>query len=309
MFTMRELRHLDLLANSHSIAEAADRAGVSPSAISQALTAMEKKLNCQIFVRRRGHLTTTRAGKAVLRRAHSLLTNYEALALDIDAIAQGAMGMLRFGIGPAVANLLLNDALELLFSEHGTYLPRFEVDFWDHCHRKLLEYDLDFFIGGFPSEPDDPRFEYSHFYSDEMTAIVRADHPIRSEGSIDLASLVRYPVLAFNSRLDSTWRALHSQDDLEYFHRNVPASVMPDPLQFLPLLRKTNHVLLVPTLNWRLRREGYSDLVEMNVERLRGVAHMYFVRIAGADLPDNYHHLEEAFRRVLRAKREQAGVA
>ncbi|EED36431.1 putative lysR substrate binding domain protein [Luminiphilus syltensis NOR5-1B] len=222
----------------------------------------------------------------------------EALTFDIDAIAQGAQGVLRFGIGPAVASLFLKDTLAEICTEHRDLVPRFEVAFWTSCEGKLINREIDMFIGGFASPPNDDRFEFTPLYNDTIVALAHKDHPILLRSAITLEDLIHYPVLGFPSAID-TWRSLTSVESLELFQRNVPGSVMPDPLQLLPVISKTNQIVVVPDLNWRAVKKEHPDIVELKVERLRGMAHMYFVHLAGAELPDCYAQLVAAFKNQL----------
>lgn len=307
VLTVKEIHHLYLLSEASSVVEAAAKGGVSASAISQSLSSIESKLGAQLFIRRRGGLSPTGAGLAAIRRVSTLLNELQALTVDIDALVQGAKGVLQFGIGPAVASLFLNDTVAELFTKYGRYVPRFEVAFWTSCEEKLISREIDLFIGGFASPPKDDRFEFIPFYTDTMVAVTHKAHPILELPAITLEDLIRYPVMGFNSSIE-TWKSLSSTDALEMFERNVPASMMPEPLQFLPVIGHTHHIVVVPELNWRAVQEQHPDIIELQVERLRGTAQMYFVKLAGAELPECYEHLLAVFKSQLATKRQAKAI-
>ena len=296
MLTIRELQHLKLLGESVSVADAAGRAGISASAISQSLSSAEAKLNSQLFIRRRGSLIATRSGLAVLQRVAVLLNEVAALETDLADITRAERSTACFGIGHAVANLFLNEVLEVLCNQVEGILPRFHVGLWDSCEAKLLSREIDVFIGGFPRSPDDQRFDYQPFYKDDLVAVASDAHPLASGEPVSLEDLIHYPILSMNARLDSAWQALSSTFDLEVFRRNIPASVMPDPFQYLTLVSQTDHILLAPRLNWRVVKADHPDLVDLQVDRLRGTAHMCFVTLAGMDLSDPCTRVIQAFK-------------
>ena len=237
MLTSKELSHIEILGLSKSMAEAAAKAAISTSAMSQSLNNAESKLQTQLFIRSRGLLIPTRAGKVVLRRISALIHEMDALHIELNDLVVSEKRTLQFSIGPAVADLVLKGVLNQICAEPLNLLPRFRVDFWDTQESRLLNHEIDIFIGGFPREPTDARFHFEPFYKDNLVAVARHDHPVRHNEVVNLDMLVHYPIMSFSSNLDTTWQALDSSFGLELFRRNVPASVMPDPMKYLDLIQ------------------------------------------------------------------------
>lgn len=300
MLSIKELKHLHILSRADSLAEAAHRAGLTASAISQSLTGIEQKLGTQLFVRRKGALHMTPAGRTVLVRIERALNELDCLQNDIDAMAEGNRASVRFGVGHAVASLLLPDTLKCLHRASPGVTPRFLVKFWDDCEDRLLRGDIDLFVGGFPSPPDDHRFDFELLYTDRVIAIARGDHPIFAREECTIHDVIRYPVLAHDSRYYMMWRNLDSVDDLDLFNRNVPASVVPDPLAMLPLVETTNHIVFTTEYNWLERARQHRNLKVVPMKSLYGTAHMMFVKNAGQQLPEAYQLLIKCFKQAWR---------
>ncbi len=85
---MRQLAAFVAVAETGTISAAAERLHLSPSALSAALTELERALKVQLCVRRRSFgIQLTRTGESVLVRARALLQ--EAGELESDALGTG----------------------------------------------------------------------------------------------------------------------------------------------------------------------------------------------------------------------------
>lgn len=111
--------------------------------------------------------------------------------------------------------------------------------------------------------------------------VCRRDHPIWQTEPVAVSDLVGYPILASGIRHFEIWKTLASSDELERMNRNVPASIIANPLTVLPVLRATEHILMTTEMNWRRVCENNPDLDMLPVFDLRGLAHMRFVTLEG----------------------------
>lgn len=85
--TLRQFETLQLVAEEGSFSKAARRLGISQAAISKHISALEAKLGCQLFERRRGNpVGLTTHGSALLAQVSSLLT----IADSLHAVARQA---------------------------------------------------------------------------------------------------------------------------------------------------------------------------------------------------------------------------
>ena len=301
MLTIKELRYLRVLAHSSTMSEAASRSGLTVSAISQSLSQIEEKIGLQLFVRRRNGLEMTRFGVSILERAGRILGELDKLAFDIEALKSEHLGAVRYAIGPAVADLLQVDALTDFSRVCPGSVPRFRVKFWDDAEKSLLRGDVDLFIGGLSRDVNDSRYHWEAFYKDRVITLARRDHPLMKQSTVSIRDVIHYPVLSHDTRHFVIWRGLEMVGDLELMERNVPASVIDNPLEMLPLLKTTDHILLTTTANWLKIKADYPDVDALPVEDMRGTANMYFVSRSGYDLSETEQQLVHSFRRAARA--------
>ncbi|MFV0278383.1 MAG: LysR family transcriptional regulator [Parahaliea sp.] len=300
MLTLKELWHVEVLGKSASMAEAAARCGLTQSAISQSLSGIEEKLGVQLFVRSHKAIAITRFGEVFLARARRILNELDKLYFDIDALKNDHLGTVRFGVGPAVADFLLVETLRRFSTDFPGAVPRFRVKLWEDSESFLLNEDIDLYLGGFRREARDPRFAFTPFYKDRLIAVARKGHPLWERERIHTTDLIRYPVLAQDASNIALWPTMEAISDLELLNLNMPASVMANPMEALPVLEVTDQVLLCLRANWLKVATVHPGLAELPVVDMRGMAHMKFVTRAG-------HQPSAAQRALVSCFRDLAG--
>ncbi|UMG91674.1 LysR family transcriptional regulator [Nocardioides sp. TF02-7] len=118
-FTMNQLAVFVAVAEAGTISAAAERMHVSPSAVSAAITELERALRADLVHRQRAkgaRLTPT--GEQVLARARALLHQASELAADArgEGVRRGLTGTIRLGsylsLGPSVLPGLVSTFLD-----------------------------------------------------------------------------------------------------------------------------------------------------------------------------------------------------
>ena len=113
--SLRQLQALVAVADRGSFQAAADALGVTQSAVSMQIKALEDDLRAPLFDRSRRPPVITPLGRAVLERAREVVTLYESLRLS----ATGDLaGRLALGVIPSASTRLLPDALAALKTSH-----------------------------------------------------------------------------------------------------------------------------------------------------------------------------------------------
>jgi DNA-binding transcriptional LysR family regulator len=78
---LRDLRYFLALVDEGNLLAAAKRLRIAPSTLSQQTYRMERELKTKLFVRRRGSITLTLAGKIMRSHARNIL-RYVSVATD-----------------------------------------------------------------------------------------------------------------------------------------------------------------------------------------------------------------------------------
>jgi len=138
------LRHLETLlaiAETGSFAAAADRVGITQSAVSMQMRALEDALGTELFDRARRPPALSERGGALLGLAREVLRAAE----ELTAAASGATlrGRLRLGVIPTAATGLVPDALTLLAARAPDLQIRVESGLSADLARRVAQGVLD----------------------------------------------------------------------------------------------------------------------------------------------------------------------
>lgn len=133
-FTLRQLSYLVATAEEGTVAGAARRLHISPSALSDALTELERTLGEQLCVRRRARgVTMTAAGHRVLTHARQLLAAADELSLSLVTDSDELVGPITIGCYPTLAPTVLPPLLD----EFGRAHPRVDLNILETTHTEL----------------------------------------------------------------------------------------------------------------------------------------------------------------------------
>ncbi len=113
--SLRQLQALVAVADRGSFQAAADALGVTQSAVSMQIKALEDDLRAPLFDRARRPPVITPLGRSVLERAREVVALYESLR---TAAAGDLAGRLALGVIPSASTRLLPDALAGLKVSH-----------------------------------------------------------------------------------------------------------------------------------------------------------------------------------------------
>lgn len=97
LLDLRRMRHFVAVAEELHFRRAAERLRMSQPPLSQSIQALERELEVTLFERSRQRVFLTPAGRLLLERARSILTEVEATRLALRDAAGGLGGELRIG--------------------------------------------------------------------------------------------------------------------------------------------------------------------------------------------------------------------
>ncbi|MGW6870728.1 LysR family transcriptional regulator [Streptomyces xanthophaeus] len=129
----QELRILVAVAETGGFTAAADRLGLTQSAVSHAVRGIEAKVGAVLFERGRSGASPTAAGERAVGHARRILRMYEVLAQEARAAGRAgpqdgaAEGVLRIAAFRSAALHLLPPALERLTARHPGIRPEVRV--------------------------------------------------------------------------------------------------------------------------------------------------------------------------------------
>lgn len=191
MMDIRTLYTLIAIADCGSFAEAGNRIGLSLSAVSMQVRALEEELEITIFDRSRRPPVLTDAGLALVHRARDLITHWESMSASLKRGT--AAGLLKLGSVHTCASGVLPLALRHLQRQGHGLEVHVTTGLTHDLERAVYHRQLDVAI---VTEPDLPRpdLDFLPFVEEELVVIAHRS----LKGGSDQEVLEQTPYVRFN---------------------------------------------------------------------------------------------------------------
>ena len=180
-FTLRQVQVFLAVARDQSVSAAAAALGMSQSAVSGALSDLEKQFDIQLFDRMGKRLQLSALGRALRPGAESLLD--QARELERNFAGHGAAGTLRVGATQTIGNHLAVPLMAQCMSEHPSVRVSLEVANTESIARKVRNFEID--VGLIEGQVHDPDLELTPWFEDELVVFCAPDHPLAQLGPLD----------------------------------------------------------------------------------------------------------------------------
>lgn len=172
MVSLRQLRYLESLAETHHFGHAAEACAISQPALSMQIKELEDELQLSLVERRRSGIELTEQGEEIARRARSILASVRDL-LDYAKHQEGLLsGVLKLGAIPSIAPYLLPVALPELQRRYPGLNLKLRETVTANLVRELVMGDLDLILVALPIE--DPEVETLHLFDDRFILAAKA---------------------------------------------------------------------------------------------------------------------------------------
>ena len=198
MIDVRRLRILRELDSRGTIAATAEALRLTPSAVSQQLSALAREVGVQLLdpVGRRVRLTP--AARILLDHADTLFTQIERAEADLAAFQEGRVGNVTVSAFPtAISNIVVPAVVALRESR-----PRLSLVLRNtpepECIDQLLggELDIAISITYSAARPIDRRLLTIPLLDDPLDVALPRDHPLAGVDAVPLAELAREPFIS-----------------------------------------------------------------------------------------------------------------
>jgi LysR family hydrogen peroxide-inducible transcriptional activator len=172
MVSLRQLRYLESLAETHHFGHAAEACAVSQPALSMQIKELEDELRLSLVERRKSGIELTEQGEEIARRARSILASVRDL-LDYAKHQEGVLsGVLKLGAIPSIAPYLLPAALPELQRRFPTLNLQLRETVTSTLVRELITGELDLILIALPIE--EPEVETLHLFDDGFILATKA---------------------------------------------------------------------------------------------------------------------------------------
>ncbi len=192
MVTLKQLELLIAMTEARSMAAGGSRIGMSASATSHALRALEANLGVVVVDRHAKDFELTDVGNRVLQHALDVFTSLKTIEQEGKAAAELKTGVLRigsFGISSSVR------ILPMLVDRFRAQYPGIEICILEDpdqgVEQALTEGRIDLGVVVLPK----PQFDTILLAVDELVAVLPASNPLTRHERIELRDLAKFPFI------------------------------------------------------------------------------------------------------------------
>jgi DNA-binding transcriptional LysR family regulator len=196
-FDLQDLRLVIAVAESGSITAGAAASYLATASASERLKVLESSLGAAIFHREPRGVSLTAAGTILVRHAHAVLAQVDALQLELQHLKQGLQGEVRV-VTNFVARARLRDTPLIAFLKAN---PRINVVLEEAPSKKALEMvqqgKADLGVAALGEAHADLAFR--ELFIDQLVAVTSRSHPISARGEVQFGELLNYDFLCFGA--------------------------------------------------------------------------------------------------------------
>jgi DNA-binding transcriptional LysR family regulator len=190
--TLRQLELFLALATADGIAGAGAKLGMTPSATSHALKALESTLGTHVVDRNAPGVVLTYAGEQMLPHVRDVFAALQLIQATATASAGLKTGVLRIGSFGASSSLKLLPPLLQRFAARFPGVEVFVTEKPDaEVEQDLTERRIEIGVVTLPK----PQFDTHLLATDELVAVLPESHPLAALATIPLNELAAYPLV------------------------------------------------------------------------------------------------------------------
>ena len=186
-YSLRQLEIFVAISRTGSVSRAAEALSLSQSAMSTALSELERQFNLQLFDRVGKSLRINETGQQLLPRAVELLDR----AKEIENLLQGhaGFGHMRIGATLTVGNYLATILVARFLQEHPESRIQLQVHNTSTIVQQIANHELD--LGLIEGDCNHPDIEVQPWIADELVVFSAPDHPLASQRKVSLEQLLQ----------------------------------------------------------------------------------------------------------------------
>ena len=193
-------------AEEGSIARAAAKENIAPSALSRRIADLEHAFGLPLFVRSAHGIALTEAGQVAHERARHLESGLESLIRDVQCLSGVVSGQVRLVANASSVIGFLPERLKSFSAEY----PRVSIALEERLSREVLRACLDDVadVGVAVVESVPSGLDSWHFADDPLMVVLPRDHPLSVQEAVAFREVVEYPLVGIQTggALDRTLR-------------------------------------------------------------------------------------------------------
>ena len=191
---IRHHQQLEALHRHRNFTRAAKELNISQPSLSQSIRLLEDQLGYKLFDRNGREVSPTAFGERALKRGRLILRESEGLERELKMLADLESGLIRIGIGPLAAEVLLGRTLGRMAADYPGFTVRTKVEWVPTLLEGLSNGELDVLVCDtrFVTNPDELNIIALPRYT--ACFVCRLGHPLAGQEKVSFKDIFDYPV-------------------------------------------------------------------------------------------------------------------
>lgn len=193
---LRQLRYFVAVAEREHISEAAESLHVAQSAVSRQISNLETELGTELFERIGRNVKLTPIGKVFLEHALIALEAIDFAAKQVEEYLDPEQGTIKIGFPTSLASFLLPTVISAFKKEHPNISFHLRQGSYRYLINAVKNRELNLvFLGPVPKK--DEIIDTKILFTEKISALLPATHPLATKKEIQLADLRNEPFVLF----------------------------------------------------------------------------------------------------------------
>lgn len=196
----RSLRLFIQVIETGSIAKAAERCFIAPSAISKRISEMEQLINTPLLKRNNRGVEPTEAGRVLLQLARRVLHQLDDIYSQMHEFAHGVRGQVRMVANISAICQFLPRQLRSFLNQYPQVQVHLEEKISDDVIRLVAEDAADIGIFTAPStELEHPKLHIYPYKTDRLVVITTPNHPLSEYQELHFAQTLGHDYVGLHT--------------------------------------------------------------------------------------------------------------
>ena len=187
---LRQIHQFLTVVKHRNVGRAAQELNIAQPALSKSIRRLEQRLQVKLLERHPRGVEPTEFGKALAAHAQLIAVEVNHTMNTITALREARRGHITVGAAPGSSTDLLPRAISALLGKHPDLRITVVGGLSDTLLESLSQGTLDFMISGLSGVAPAPNLVHERLFTDSVTVVARADHPLAAPALLDPGDLV-----------------------------------------------------------------------------------------------------------------------
>lgn len=193
---IRQLECFVAVAEELHFRRAGERLGLSQSALSERISALEHELGARLFFRTTRQVSLTQAGSEFVRDATQILSDIERSIANVRHTADTDIRNIRVsGVDEAISMILPQALLEFRGTDPEVHVQLLEISSSEQHVQELINHRTDI---AFVRRPCDDEFIVSELLQRQpIFVVLSSNHPLAMLESLEVSDIMTEPIVGY----------------------------------------------------------------------------------------------------------------